>query len=165
MIVEQSRVAGIETTDGRRFAARHFIASSLNPQQTFLELLPDSVLPAGWHERAAGYEYNLLAPLFGLYLNLSEPPQYRAVAEQPQRTNPFMVILGLDSSDTFSEIVTHHQRGTIPPTVMWVRCPTLFDQSQAPSESTPRSCGKASLCTARKSHALECGSAIVMLKS
>jgi phytoene dehydrogenase-like protein len=133
MIIEQSRISGIETADGQRFTARHFVASSLNPQQTFLELLPDSALPAGWRERAAGYQYNLLAPLFGLYLNLSEPPRYRAAARQPHLAKAFMVILGLESSDMFADIVAHHQRGSIPPTVMWGACPTLFDDSQAPA--------------------------------
>jgi phytoene dehydrogenase-like protein len=40
--------------------------------------------------------------------------------------------MGLDHSDQFSEIVRHHEAGTMPPTVMWGACPTLFDPSQAP---------------------------------
>jgi phytoene dehydrogenase-like protein len=44
-----------------------------------------------------------------------------------------MVILGLDHVDQFHDIVRHHEAGTIPPTVMWGTCPTLFDPSQAPS--------------------------------
>ncbi len=44
-----------------------------------------------------------------------------------------MVILGLDHVDQFHEIVRHHEAGTIPPTVMWGACPTLFDPSQAPA--------------------------------
>ena len=44
-----------------------------------------------------------------------------------------MVILGLDHVSQFSEIVAHHEAGTIPPTVMWGACPTQFDPTQAPS--------------------------------
>ena len=44
-----------------------------------------------------------------------------------------MVIMGLDHVDQFSDIVRHHEAGTIPPTVMWGACPTLFDPSQAPA--------------------------------
>jgi phytoene dehydrogenase-like protein len=44
-----------------------------------------------------------------------------------------MVILGLDHVDQFPDIVRHHEAGTIPPTVMWGACPTLFDPSQAPA--------------------------------
>ena len=43
-----------------------------------------------------------------------------------------MVIMGLDHVDQFRDIVRHHEAGTIPPTVMWGACPTVFDPSQAP---------------------------------
>ena len=43
-----------------------------------------------------------------------------------------MAIVGLDHVDQFRDIVRHHEAGTIPPTVMWGACPTLFDPSQAP---------------------------------
>jgi phytoene dehydrogenase-like protein len=43
-----------------------------------------------------------------------------------------MVILGLEGAKDFDEIVRHHERGTIPPTVMWGCTPTLFDPTQAP---------------------------------
>ena len=43
-----------------------------------------------------------------------------------------MVIMGLDHVDQFGDIVRHHEAGTIPPTVMWGACPTVFDPSQAP---------------------------------
>src|SRR6266542_6223410 len=40
---------------------------------------------------------------------------------------------GLDHVDRFGNIVRHHEAGTIPPTVMWGTCATLFDGSQAPA--------------------------------
>ena len=44
-----------------------------------------------------------------------------------------MVIMGLDDSAQFHDIVRHHEAGTIPPTVMWGACPTIFDSTQAPA--------------------------------
>ena len=87
---------------------------------------------ARFAQRAESFQYNLLAPLFALHLNLSEPPRYRASADHPELAQAFMVIMGLDHVDQFSDIVRHHEAGTIPPTVMWGACPTLFDPSQAP---------------------------------
>ena len=84
-------------------------------------------------ERAQRFRYNLLAPLFALNLDLTEPPRYCASAEHPELARAFMVILGLDHVEKFGEIVRHHEAGTIPPTVMWGACPTLFDASQAPT--------------------------------
>jgi phytoene dehydrogenase-like protein len=133
ILVEKNCAVGVETTDGEIFRARHFVASSLNSQQTFLELMDEEQVPKVWRERAKAFGYNLLAPLFALHLNLKEAPQYRALEHVSVGEKPFIVILGLEHVDQFPEIVRHHEAGTIPPTVMWGACPTLLDPSQAPS--------------------------------
>lgn len=127
-----ARVTGVETTDGERLGARHFVASGLNPQQTFLELIDPQFLPVAWRQRAADFHYNLLAPLFGLYLNLDAPPAYAAAATAPHLATALMVILGLESPADFDAMVQAHESGQIPPTVMWGSCPTQFDPGQAP---------------------------------
>ena len=132
VIVEGGRAIGIETREGERILARHLVASSLNPHQTFLDLLDPSVVPGAIREQAGRFRYNLLAPLFALHLNLHEPPRYTAAAGHPELAHAFMTIVGLDHVDQFFEIIRHHEAGTIPPTVMWGACPTLFDSSQAP---------------------------------
>jgi phytoene dehydrogenase-like protein len=132
LVVEGGRVTGVETADGEVIRARHLVASSLNPQQTFLELLDEAHLPTAVRERAANFKYNLLAPLFALNLALSDPPRYTAAAGRPELERAFMVIMGLDHIDRFTDIVRHHESGTIPPTVMWGASPTVFDPSQAP---------------------------------
>jgi phytoene dehydrogenase-like protein len=135
IVVEGGRATGIETADGELIGARQFVVSSLNPQQTFLDLLDRSLLPRELEERVGRFQYNLLAPLFALNLDLREPPRYRASSDHPELERAFMVILGLDHVDQFGEIVRHHGAGTIPPTVMWGACPTVFDPSQAPAGS------------------------------
>jgi phytoene dehydrogenase-like protein len=132
IIVENGRAVGVETTSGDVIRARHFVASSLNPQQTFLDLLDETAVPKDWRDKARNFRYNLLAPLFALNVNLNEPPRYRACERNPHLERAFMVILGLDHVGQFSDIVANHEAGTIPPTVMWGSCPTIFDPSQAP---------------------------------
>ncbi|MBT6627454.1 MAG: hypothetical protein HOB49_10610, partial [Gemmatimonadetes bacterium] len=124
---------GVETAEGEQIGARHFIASGLNPQQTFLELLDASLLPAPWRQAASEFRYNLLAPLFGLYLNLDSPPRYAAAQQAEHLHDAFMVILGLESPADFDAMVLAHEQEQIPPTVMWGSCPTVFDPSQAPA--------------------------------
>jgi phytoene dehydrogenase-like protein len=133
ILVGGGRAIGIETRDGEIIRAKHLVASSLNPHQTFLDLLGEGLLPREIRERAQNFRYNLLAPLFSLNLDLAEPPRYRASEKHPELARVFMVILGLDHAEQFGEIVRHHEAGTIPPTVMWGACPTLFDPSQAPA--------------------------------
>jgi phytoene dehydrogenase-like protein len=132
IVVEGGRAVGVETMDGEVIRARHFVVSSLNPHQTFLDLLDEALVPADIRHRVTSFQYNLLAPLFALHLNLREPPRYTASAKHPELAQALMVIMGLDHFDQFGDIVRHHEAGTIPPTVMWGACPTLFDPSQAP---------------------------------
>ena len=132
IVVEGGRAIGVETTDGEFIRAQHFVVSSLNPHQTFLDLLDQSLVPAEIRDHVNNFQYNLLAPLFALHLNLREPPQYLASAKHPELAHALMVIMGLDHFEQFGDIVQHHEHGTIPPTVMWGACPTVFDPSQAP---------------------------------
>lgn len=130
ILTRQGCACGVESVNGDRLEATQFVASGLNPQQTFLDLLPADVAPSHLRERAAGFEYNLLAPLFALNLNLSEPPRYVAAEQHSELAHAFMMILGLDDVAQFHDIVAAHERGQIPRTVMWGACPTQFDVTQ-----------------------------------
>ena len=46
IVVEDGRAVGVETADGEFIRARHFVASSLNPHQTFLDLLDEALRAA-----------------------------------------------------------------------------------------------------------------------
>src|SRR5262249_4309111 len=83
ILIESGRATGVESRSGEVFRGRHFVASGLNPQQTFLDLIDDDLLPEEWKQRARGFQYNLLAPLFSLHLNLKEPPRYQAAEKHP----------------------------------------------------------------------------------
>jgi phytoene dehydrogenase-like protein len=132
IIIENGKAVGVATAAGQHFRARHFICSGLNPQQTFLELMDEAFVPKAWRENARDFRYNLIAPLFGLNVNLNAPPRYHAAEKNPDLDKALMVILGLEHIRQYPEIVQHHEKGTIPPTVMWGSCPTVFDPSQAP---------------------------------
>ncbi len=84
ILVERGKAVGIETSDGAVYRARHFVASGLNPQQTFLELIDEDLLPQEWREKAQQFQYNLMAPLFALCVNLRDPPHYIAALDNPE---------------------------------------------------------------------------------
>jgi phytoene dehydrogenase-like protein len=130
--VAHGRACGVVTSEGELIKAKNFVVSSLNPHQTFLELLDRRHVPAAVRIQVSDFRYNLLAPLFSLNLNLRSAPRYKAEADYPELNRAFMVIMGLDHVDQFPQIVRHHERGTIPRTVMWGACPTIFDPTQAP---------------------------------
>src|SRR5436190_1986618 len=133
ILVRRGKAVGIELTTGERIMAKAFVASGLNPQQTFIQLLDAKATTSRVRKRAEAFQYNLLAPLFALNLALHEPPRYRAAERRPELNDAFMVILGLERFAQFREIVAAHEAGEIPATkVMWGACPTLFDPGQAP---------------------------------
>jgi phytoene dehydrogenase-like protein len=132
IVLERGRVVGVETAEGELLRSR-FVVSSLNPQQTFLDLLTGSDVPPEVQAKAKKFEYNLLAPLFALNLVLTQRPEYKAEEKHPELARAFMVILGLEHFEQFHDIVRHHEEGRIPSTVMWGATPTLFDPSQAPA--------------------------------
>ena len=51
IVVEDGRAVGVETADGELIRARHFVASSLNPHQTFLDLLDEALVPREIRDR------------------------------------------------------------------------------------------------------------------
>jgi phytoene dehydrogenase-like protein len=132
ILVRDGRAVGVELTTSEQIHSSGFVASGLNPQQTFLDLMPAEAVPPSVREKAAQFQYNLLAPLFGLHVALDEPPRYAAATRRPELNEAFMVIVGLERFDQFHEIVAAHERGEIPSSVAWGACPTLFDSSQAP---------------------------------
>ncbi len=132
ILIENGRAVGVETTDGEMIEARRFVASSLDPHQTFLELIEPRHLPAAWRAKARAFEVNILAPLFALNLCLDEAPRYSAAGYPDHIDDAFMVIAGLDHVDQYDDIIRHHEAGTMPATVMWGTCPTRFDPGQAP---------------------------------
>ncbi len=131
IVLRHGRAAGVELDSGETLTA-DAVVSGLNPQQTFLDLLPTSETAAELRRRAAGFEYNLLAPLFALNVALSEPPRWAASTWRAELEQAFMFIVGLERFGQFHDIVAAHERGDIPATVAWGACPTRFDPTQAP---------------------------------
>ncbi len=134
IIVESGKAVGVKLADGRILRAKHGVVSSLNPHQTFIDLMKDDTLPAEWRSKASEFEYNLISPLFGLNLNLREAPVYKAAEKYPHLKDALMIVLGLETIDQYHDIVHHHEQGTIPDTVMWGCSPSYFDPSQAPHD-------------------------------
>ncbi len=131
ILVERGRAAAVELGDGRRIGARAFIASSLNPQQTLLDLLGGEGLEAATRERVRGYRYQTVGPLFGLHLALEEAPRYAAIAGTP--LPPLLTLLGLRGPEDVYALYEDHAAGRparVP--VIWGATPTAHDPSQAP---------------------------------
>jgi phytoene dehydrogenase-like protein len=132
IVVTNDRATGVELQNGELLVASKFVASSLNPQLTFLDLMAPSQLAAGWQKKAESFKYNTLGPLFTHHLNLRQEPIYTASDRFPEVQKSLMVIMGIDHVDTFIELVRNHDEKTIGPCVLWGGTPTALDATQAP---------------------------------
>lgn len=133
IVVGRGRAGAVDLADGRRIGASAFIASSLNPHQTFLDLLGGEGLDARTVERVRAYRYQTVGPLFGLYLALAEAPRYAARAAAPDLDGAFLTLLGLRGPEAVYALYDDHAAGRPARTpVIWGTTPTAHDPSQAP---------------------------------
>ena len=138
------------TASGSRRKA--FVASGLNPQQTFLDLLDADAVPQRLRERRAA------VPVQPARAAVRPEPGARASrrATRPRSSarslnRAFMVILGLERFEQFHEIVAAHERGEIPADRHVGRVPdAVRSRARRRRASTPRSCGRScpTPCTA-----------------
>jgi phytoene dehydrogenase-like protein len=133
IVVEQRAAVGVELADGGFIRARKFVASSLNPQQTLLDLVGTDHLPPGLAARVASYQFSLVGPLFGVHLALHEAPAYRAATDDPAAARAFMTVMGLDRPAQVYALRDRLGAGLTPERI-WMNSavPTLHDPSQAP---------------------------------
>jgi phytoene dehydrogenase-like protein len=118
--------------DGTRLGARQFVVSTLNPQQTVLELTGEGHWPPGVAARVRDYRYNRVGPLFGVNVALREPPAYRAAEANPDIARAFMVILGLETPEAVDAMYRDHPAGRLTrPLTLWGAAPTVHDPTQA----------------------------------
>jgi phytoene dehydrogenase-like protein len=132
ILVENGRASGVELESGTLYEAEKAVVSSIDPHQTFLELVGEDNLPQEFVEKIKMWQWEK-SSLCSLHLALEEPPDLAAAADNPDVNKGLMYILGFDTPD---DLIRHWQeidRGELSPTV-GCDCvfPTVHDPSQAP---------------------------------
>ncbi|MGH9299026.1 MAG: phytoene desaturase family protein, partial [Acidimicrobiales bacterium] len=137
VVIESGRAAGVETTDGRLFRAKQFVASSVDPHQTFLRFVGESNLDATITERVRNYKYGVsgksFGVLFAVHAGTREAPNYTSATWDPSINSAFNTCLGYETP----EEVVHHLEQVIagdPPDVIGLQAayPTIHDPARAP---------------------------------
>lgn len=130
--VVDDRATGVILEDGRRFGARHFVASGIPASITLLEIVGANHLDSDLRAELEGYRW-LEEALFGVHWALSERPVFTAERYNPDVPAALNLALGYESS---ADLVTHMEaiRATnnTPAGPSHVSIPTVHDPSQAP---------------------------------
>jgi phytoene dehydrogenase-like protein len=133
ILVRGNRACGVELGDGTRFEAAKAVITNVEPKKSFLQMVGAEHLPPAFATRVRNY-HSRGRSLFCLHLAVSEPPQYRAGADNPHVNRAFSqeMFCGTvaDQVQAYQEIAA----GNAPRRAMLqITLPTLFDPSQAPA--------------------------------
>lgn len=133
ILVEDNRVTGVELQDGRRFMS-DAVVSTLNPVQTFKQLLPKDDVPYALHQAVDNWRWEERS-FFGLHLGVAGKVTY--TASDPRVNEAMTVFIGLETED---ELLDHLDRvdgkTTNGPEWLHIAQPTTFDKTMAPPEHT-----------------------------
>lgn len=130
LLSRDGRVSGVKLDDGREFTAKAVI-STLNPQQTFLQLLPPDLLDDDIREVVEAWEWehnSLFITNAGI---VGEAPRYEGY--DPAVNDSLIVVMGYERDQ---DVVDHYEevsRGELGRMAGHVTVPSLFDPLMAPN--------------------------------
>jgi len=133
ILVENGRAVGVRTADGREFRARKFVASSVNPNQTFLDMVGKDKLAPDFAAKVEKFKYSNTTPLFTLHLALNERLYWKAAEYDPDVDKAFYLIAGLEGLKDIVELYDDANNGRLPRALQLLGAqPAQHDPSQAP---------------------------------
>lgn len=133
VLVEKGRAVGVRTQDGREFRARKFVVSSVNPNQTFLEMVGREHLAPEFAGKVEGFKYSNTTPLFTLHLALNERLYWKAAEYDPDVNRAYYLIAGLEGLRDIQALYRECAARRLPQSLQLLGAlPAQHDPSQAP---------------------------------
>jgi len=96
IIVENQKATGVELIDGTVIHAAKAVVSSLDPHQTFLQLIGD--LDEEFVEKIESWSWDKWS-LFENHLALEEPPNFSVAEKDPELNKAHVYVLGYETAD------------------------------------------------------------------
>ncbi len=130
IVVEDGVAKGVELNDGTIYQAEKAVVSSIDPHQTFLDLVGEEHLSEDFADKVKNWHWEKWS-LCSLHVALQELPVF---AGDQDIGNGLMYILGYETPD---DLINHWQeieKGELSATVGFDAVfPTMHDPSQAPA--------------------------------
>lgn len=130
IIVENGVAKGVELYDGTVYEA-DFVASTIDPYQTFLDYVGEENLSTDFVRRTKQYKWEW-SSLFGVHLALEHAPIFKAAEKNPDVNKAFIYFLG---AETEEELIRHWdniKKGEVGEGCFNACFPSIHDPSQAP---------------------------------
>ena len=130
--VKGGRAVGVELADGRRFAARRFVASAIDAPAT-MKLVGESAFPDEVRTKLNAWYWGSHS-LLTIHLALSEPPLYSSAKFDPDIDRAFNLFMGWDDTEQVIRCFDQCRRNELPDHLMGNgACNTRFDPGYAPA--------------------------------
>jgi len=132
IITENGEAKGVEMEEGTIYTADKAVISSIDPKQTFLDLLENGTIDEEFEEKIKGWQWEAYS-LLGVHSALEEPPRFTAASSNPDINNAFIYILGYENVDDVTNYVDALYAGEIPKKLAYNCCfPSNHEPSLAP---------------------------------
>jgi phytoene dehydrogenase-like protein len=131
IIVQDGVAKGVELADGRVIEAG-WVASTIDPYQTFLEYVGEDNLSPDFAVRTRDFKWESMS-LFVVSMALTVPPDFSAAAAYPDINRSFINVIGCETED---ELIAHWdavRRGELHDGGFNCAFPSVHDPAQAPS--------------------------------
>jgi len=132
LVIENGQAKGVELEDSRVIKANKFVCSSLNPHQTFLELVGEKHIESELTNRLAEWNYSDWS-FFTMHMALFETPRFKVAESDPELNNSLIYVLGYENEE---ELVNHFEaikRGELIGGGFNSCFPSIHDPIRAPS--------------------------------
>ncbi len=125
---EDGRANGVVLEDGQAITARVGVLSSLDPKTTFVKLMDPAAVPAEVAQAAEGWAFDKWS-LLSVFFALDRKPTFKANDANGMigLPDPFMTLLGFDSTDDVVSFLTGIERGEITKVAGHFTCESAFD--------------------------------------
>ena len=131
IITDDGVAKGVELEDGRVIEADKFVCSSIDPHQTFLNLVGEQNLTPDFATRVKDYAWEWDS-LFVVHLALDAAPQFTAAASNPDINEALIYLVGYESEQ---ELINHWEaikRGELIDGGFNCCFPSIHDPTEAP---------------------------------
>jgi phytoene dehydrogenase-like protein len=132
ILVKKGKAVGVRLDDGKEVEAKKLVASNLNPNLTFLDLIGEEYLESDIVKKIKNYIYKKNV-LMGIHFACHEPPRYTSANWDSDMNRAWALDIGFETLSDLMTMWRDLREGNIPKKLGFnAFCNTLFDPTQAP---------------------------------
>ncbi len=112
IVTEDGKAVGVELEDGTIIKANKFVCSSINPHQTFYDLVGEDHLEDELIIRLNQWEYSNVS-FFTTHMAMYDPPKFTVAEKNPELANALIYIVGYECEQDLVDHFEASKRGEL----------------------------------------------------